>query len=488
MTVFLPEKMYQENPFLNGNRLICENSHLSFVNKPCLSFWQKWKVSLGFECPSLKKTAMFFAAKINKKENPSALYSNLAFQEFIKNRTFIDLNYLAQNLRELNFQIEKYNERHTYKKYIGDLSIGALPTISESFISDIFKLSLEKEKIELDKIITVIEPNEPNRVISKFLSVARRINENLLYIFFMWFPFDLYFFFFTMKTHPKTTFAYLGITLTFDLLSSLFLKSRALFLFMCFSSNVIFFFLFFGIKHGVELLKAHFWQDFSLEKKSHLLEKYKNSDIILTLEANLDPNKAFENNFPSNLDSLYPVAYRKISTIGDINKAFDDALLNSNRIKHLIFRCHGTPNYIVMDAEMKEGSFTAKENSILCTKDISKISASLNKVDKDGSIFLYSCSTGKSGVFNIAKQFSRFAPNRRVFAPTEACSTASTFSLDPLKVTFYSVFNKNITAVFKSSVSEKIHLTSYHSPLKECDLAPTLENISANTFSVPLTC
>jgi hypothetical protein len=439
MAIFLPERMYQENPLQNGNKIYLNKSNLDFVNKSTFSFWDRIKIRLGFHSSSLEKVAKAFSFAIDQGDN----YSKTIFNQITEGRSFEEIRYLVNNLSEFNYFVEKHNEKLKSIKWLCLLS--ELPLINKTFIQDLALLSYKLKNELIEKNISVIKPKinlEIND--SKSPGLICRIYKfvkALLYATFLIFP----------------TWIRAEFSIKKRILFNLFLIGALTSFSVIFNISYVFSATIgLAIKFSQLAYFSPPTEYFIKYKNDHLLENCKNQEIILVLEATFDKKNAFEARFPIELEKNYPIAFRKISSIHDINKAFKEAFLNGNTIKHLVIRGHGKPTSILLG-----------KNCYLSTQNAPLIASNLKKIEENGFIILHSCSTGKDGINNIAKTLSTYAPSRRVVAPTEKTNSLWTISNDPIKITFRNYDLEDITAIFTSKKMKPINSSSYHYPVIE---------------------
>lgn len=142
-----------------------------------------------------------------------------------------------------------------------------------------------------------------------------------------------------------------------------------------------------------------------------------NSDVVLVGTAKYDHNGAFSfQNSGQISKTLYnqdhtKIVERSISSIEELDTFLTQMKTQNNRIKGLIIRAHGSPDTCDLD--------NSECISTNVGRNIDKLHAPLQKLEKDATIILISCSTGKpiDGRLNMAGTIANLAPGRIVMAP-----------------------------------------------------------------------
>ncbi len=155
-------------------------------------------------------------------------------------------------------------------------------------------------------------------------------------------------------------------------------------------------------------------------KKNHTIEKVRNKDVVLVLEAKLDHNDAFQMDQRTEFQKLekkYAIAYEKVSNLEDIAESTNRVLMGNNRIKAIWLRAHGNPT-----------GMTFSENSHLTVNNVSLLKHHFRQINPDGYFILDSCSTGGENPYgneNIAQEIASLVKGRTVIAPSRDTNVTS---------------------------------------------------------------
>lgn len=140
--------------------------------------------------------------------------------------------------------------------------------------------------------------------------------------------------------------------------------------------------------------------------------KKRKKDVILVLQAEYDPNGAFDSDGDKGLFSIlksmkeFDFIYKKISSINDIYEIIE-IIPDESKIAHLIIMAHGDQNSIRLTNHNDIGLM-----NLDLFADIIR-----NKLSPECSIFLHSCLVGKGGpkADNFSSKLAKLLPGHAIF-------------------------------------------------------------------------
>ncbi len=165
-------------------------------------------------------------------------------------------------------------------------------------------------------------------------------------------------------------------------------------------------------------------------KERHDGTNVNNQDVILYISSKYDSNGAITM-LSTGLRKLmfqkkYQIVFKEASSLDDIQQVIENLKKQNNHIHSLWISAHGNPESIYLqetgnyNADVSNGrileNFPARAHTIAQKK----IKRCFSQLDKDSTIVLASCSTGKvdaDGKINIAQTIATYAPGHRVIAP-----------------------------------------------------------------------
>lgn len=140
------------------------------------------------------------------------------------------------------------------------------------------------------------------------------------------------------------------------------------------------------------------------------------------------------------------VVCKDVATLGDISNAIFQMKKQNNRITSLWIRAHGISTGFTLNKFPKELPRDPMQSPYISNLypyyALKLLKPALSLIEKDATIVLGSCSTGRinaEGAKSIAQSIATLAPGRRVIAPTQKVSAFETrfISVSPFEIGFY---------------------------------------------------
>lgn len=182
------------------------------------------------------------------------------------------------------------------------------------------------------------------------------------------------------------------------------------------------------------------------------VEKISQRDIILRLKAKKDPNGALD--LIRSVDAqkiknegIYDLVVLEVKSVQGIVSAIEQMSKQGNRIKTLHLHIHGSPN--VMELSEAPSKHNWNDLTFISNREklrpycIAPLKKAFTLLEKDATIIIQSCSTGKvdgEGTVCMAQSIAGIAEGRKVFAPTfdgNSIGTELLFSETGIEARFY---------------------------------------------------
>lgn len=180
-------------------------------------------------------------------------------------------------------------------------------------------------------------------------------------------------------------------------------------------------------------------------------------DILLILTAKKDFNGALQSMNAATLTELknqtkYVVVCRRVESASEMCQAIQQMKNQRNRIQGLWIHAHGDTNSFQLGEEKPSTYYVSNTSPEWRSFSLEPLRSPLSLLEKNATIVLQSCSTGKvrdKQTAAIAQTIADLAPQTTVYAPIDSSTNCLIESLTPLKVKLYNG-KKNITACFKA--------------------------------------